>query len=75
MNFLGFFNNSFNDTAVALESAGRRKLSQAMAHHVFGDKDVDEFAAIMDREITADEFRRDLWVAGVGFDWAAFNFG
>src|SRR5579883_3219906 len=45
--------------AVRLEEARERELAQAVAHHLFGDVDRQELAAVVDGEGVPDELRRD----------------
>ncbi|MFT6863419.1 MAG: hypothetical protein ACJAVK_001980, partial [Akkermansiaceae bacterium] len=47
------------DTTVSLKDPGRSKLTQLVAHHVFGNEDRDECFAVVDGEVVANEIRSD----------------
>ena len=58
--FLGFGQESLNDTSVTSEVSRKRELTKAMSDHVFGDENVFEDLAVVDQKSEADEFWGDL---------------
>ncbi len=56
------------NTAVSLEDAGGRKLTQLVAHHVFGDENRDEGFSVVNGEVMTDEVRSDHGATAPGLD-------
>lgn len=66
---LGFLHNSFNNSAVPLESPSRWELSKIVANHIFGDINADKLATIVDIKGSTDKLGRDLTVSGPSIEW------
>ena len=56
------------DTTVSLKDAGRRKLTQLVAHHVLGNKNRDEGFSVVNGEVVTDEVRSYHGAAAPGLD-------
>ena len=56
------------DTAVSLEDAGGRKLTQLVAHHVFGNENRDEGFTVVNGEGVPDKVRSDHGATAPGLD-------
>ena len=69
LNNLPFIYGSLLGTAVTAEHTCRRKLTQLMSDHIFGDEHLIENLTVMHLEGVTDKFRYDGTPSGPRPDW------